>query len=65
MGGDTVTVTVVEPVSDPRLALIVTVPAVKPEASPAETLATLVLDEFHVAVPVRSCVLLSLMFRLP
>jgi hypothetical protein len=60
VGGDTVTVKVVEPVTEPKVALIVTVPAVKPEASPAETLATLVLDEFQAAVPVRSCVLPSL-----
>ena len=60
VGGDTVMVRVVEPVTEPKIALIVTAPTVKPEASPAETLATLVLDEFQVAVPVRSCVLLSL-----
>ena len=60
-GGVTVAVRVVEPLTERTVALIVVVPAVKLEASPLEsTLATPVLDEFQVAVPVRSCVLLSL-----
>ena len=59
-GGATV-VRVVEPLTERTVALIVVVPTVKLEASPLElTLATSVLDEFQVAVPVRSCVLLSL-----
>ena len=60
-GGVTVAVRVVEPLTERTVALIVVVPTVKLEASPVElTLATLGLDEFQVAVPVRSCVLLSL-----
>ena len=60
-GGVTVAVRVVEPLTERTVALIVVVPAVKLEASPLEsTLATPELDEFQVAVPVRSCVLLSL-----
>ena len=60
-GGVTVAVRVVEPLTDRTVALMVVVPTVKLEASPVElTLATLGLDEFQVAVSVRSCVLLSL-----
>lgn len=60
-GGDTVTVSIVEPLTEGKVALIAVGPTVKPEASPDElTLATLVLEEFQIAAPVRSCVLLSL-----
>lgn len=59
-GGATV-VRVVEPLTETRVALIVVVPAVNAEARPVElTLATLGLDEFQFAAPVRLCVLLSL-----
>ena len=61
MGGVTVAVRVVEPLTEETVALIVVVPTAKLEASPVESrLATLVLDEFQVAAPVRSCVVLSL-----
>ena len=61
VGGDTVTVRVVEPLTEETVALIVVVPTAKLEASPVESrLATLVLDEFQVAALVRSCVVLSL-----
>src|ERR1700682_3387510 len=61
VGGDTVIVRGVEPLTEETVALIVVVPTAKLEASPVESrLATLVLDEFQVAAPVRSCVVLSL-----
>jgi hypothetical protein len=59
--GDATVVRVVEPLTERRVALIIVVPAVKVVASPVElTLATLGLDEFQFAAPVRSWVLLSL-----
>jgi hypothetical protein len=55
------TVNVVEPLIPPELALIVVEPADAPLARPVLlTVATEVLDDCHVAVAVRSCVLLSL-----
>lgn len=53
-GGVTVTVKAVEPLTELKVALTVVVPTVHPAASPAETLATLGLDEFQVAALVRS-----------
>jgi hypothetical protein len=56
-----VTVSAAVPEIDPEVAVIVEDPAATPVANPPEvTVATLVLDEVHVAVEVRSCVLLSL-----
>lgn len=60
VGGETITVKVVEPLTEPKVAVIVMAPVVNAEANPAETLATAVLDELQVAAPVISCVLLSL-----
>lgn len=59
-GGDTVTVRFVEPLTEAKVALMEVVPIIKLEARPTEIVATLLLDEFQVAAPVRSCVLLSL-----
>jgi len=58
--GVTVTVRVIDPFIESDVALIWVVPGARPEANPAETLATVVLDEFHIAAAVRSWVLLSL-----
>ena len=56
-----VTVRTVVPVIDPDFALIVEVPAVSAVANPAELIvATEVVAEVHVALPVKFCVLLSL-----
>ena len=60
-----VTVSVVEPLIEPEVALMVVVPAPVLVACPCvpEALlivATAVFDELHVTVVVRSCVLLSL-----
>ena len=59
-GGITVTVRLVEPLAERKVALSDVVPIAKAEASPPEIAATAVSDEFQVAAPVRSCVLLSL-----
>lgn len=59
-GGDTVTVIFVAPLTEETVARIDVVPLVEPKASPSEIVATLVLDEFQLAVLVRSWVLLSL-----
>ncbi|MGB7593598.1 MAG: hypothetical protein WCD04_05705 [Terriglobia bacterium] len=61
VGGAGLTVTVgLVPVIDPEVAVNVTVPAATPVARPEpETVATLVLDEFHVAEFVRFLVLPS------
>lgn len=54
------TVIVVLPVTVPEVAEIVDVPKASAVASPPGTIvATVVFDEAHVAVAVRSCVLLS------
>ena len=56
-----VTVTVVLPLTAPETALMVAVPALTAVASPLELIvATAVFDEDHVAVLVRSWVVLSL-----
>lgn len=56
-----VTVNVVEPDTDPRVAVIVLVPAVTPVLKPVpEIVATVVVPEFQVTELVRFCVLLSL-----
>ncbi len=55
-----VTVKLALPATDPELAVMVEVPAATAVASPPVTVATLVDEELHVAVEVRSCVLLSL-----
>ena len=59
-----VTVSVVEPDTDPDVALIVVVPMLAPVARPLLpaallTVATFVLDEAHVTDAVRSCVVAS------
>ncbi|HXO06277.1 MAG TPA: hypothetical protein VN884_11680 [Candidatus Sulfotelmatobacter sp.] len=55
-----VTVSVVEPLMAPEVALIVLVPAATPVANPpAVIVATVVVDELHVAVLVKFCVELS------
>ena len=56
-----VTVSTVEPVTPPELALIVLVPTPAPVANPPATMvATELGDDVHVTEPVRFCVLLSL-----
>jgi hypothetical protein len=56
-----VTVSAAVPETEPEVAVIVEDPAATPVANPLElTVATLVLEEVHVALEVRSCVLLSL-----
>ena len=60
---DEPTVSVVEPIMLPTVALMVELPAATPVAKPpAVIVATPVADEFHVAVLVRFCVLPSLYF---
>ena len=55
-----VTVNIVEPLISPEVAVIVVVPAAIPLAMPEVLIvATLGVDEVHVAVALRSCVLLS------
>ena len=56
-----VTVSPVEPLIDPEVALIVVLPAATPVARPALVIvATAVFVELHVTELVRFCVLLSL-----
>jgi hypothetical protein len=57
-----VTVSVALPLIDPDAAVIVTVPLAIPVAVPPLTVATAVLDDVHVALPVRFCVLPSVYF---
>jgi hypothetical protein len=59
VGGCRITVKVVEPLTEPKVAVIAVGPAVSAEANPAETPATTGLEELQVTAPVRSCVLLS------
>jgi hypothetical protein len=55
-----VTVSIVVPLTDPDVAVIVLVPAASVDASPAPLIVAVVgFEELHVAVAVRSCVLLS------
>jgi len=54
------TVTVVVPVAEPKLAEIVASPTSTPVTTPlAETIAMLVIEDNHVTVDVRTCVLPS------
>jgi hypothetical protein len=54
-----VTVSVALPLIEPEAAVIVTEPLATPVAVPPLTVATAVLDDVQVALPVRSCVLPS------
>jgi hypothetical protein len=55
-----VTVSVVMPLTDPSVAVIVAAPVITPEAKPPELIVATGDDEFHVTKEVKSCVLLSL-----
>ena len=60
VSGGAVTVSPVDPLTAPEVAVMVALPVAAPVARPAAVIVAFALLELHVTEPVRFCVLLSL-----